>query len=237
MNSNRTVLPTFALIDMAIPETTKVLDDATMQHLVNQVGAVYSFDQQATMASTLKAGDIMASSSGQGLLRKVTSVSTSAGFFTLQEFKTVFIVKNNQSLSIEVGRSIPIIDNKADIYEYLFAPIPTTIPFVIIVPKFTVSIGVNGEVGFTLSSKVAMDATYTAGVHYKKDNGWNPISDYVSNFVPDPLNISAGGSIKGFVEPNLSLLIDGVVGPSATLEGYLKVVADIFSSPWWTLFN
>ena len=323
---------------MVIKETTKVLDEETMGMLVQQEDTTYYFGPEATAVGELKSGDVMVSTSGQGLLRKVTAVSigpdglivvetaqatledlietgtisftktlthadiastkalipgvrlvkaivpdivdftipidgliydqdgvqvraggsitfnvdldfaVSLGIFPpgVSEFKNVFIVKNTQSLTIEVGGSIPIIGKKIAIYEMFFNPV--TIGFVIIVPKVTVNVGVDGEVEASITSTVTLDTTIIAGVHYKRDEDppWKPVSDaYCGDsqktfplcFGFDIPTISAGASLKGYVAPDLALLLYGVVGPYAGLEGYLKLVADLLSDPWWSLYG
>ena len=41
--------------------------------------------------------------------------------------------------------------------------------------------------------------------------------------------------MKGYIDPPLSLLLYGSVGPFAGVTPFLKYEADIFADPWWTL--
>ena len=74
MDSNKIVLPTFALSTMIYKVGAVILNDVTMQKLVNLDGTTYYFDSTATELSTLQAGDVIASSGGNGLLRRVVAV-------------------------------------------------------------------------------------------------------------------------------------------------------------------
>ena len=71
--------------EILIPATTKVLDGSTMQHLssISDDGLVYTFDQATAALNAVSPGDAIVSgvtsSTPNGLLRKVTSVSQSGG--------------------------------------------------------------------------------------------------------------------------------------------------------------
>ena len=78
MDSDKTVFPTFALNTMVLQPSAKILDDATMQYLVKQMGSTYYFDSRAVEAASLQSGDVIASGSGNGLLRRVTAISVLA---------------------------------------------------------------------------------------------------------------------------------------------------------------
>ncbi|MCH8995229.1 MAG: PQQ-binding-like beta-propeller repeat protein [Chloroflexi bacterium] len=77
VDADKTVLATFVLDDAQVPETTKVLDEATMQHLVRQEGSTYYFDPAAAVVAALQPGNVIVSAVGDGLLRKVSAVDVS----------------------------------------------------------------------------------------------------------------------------------------------------------------
>ena len=74
VDGDKSVFPTFAK-PLVLAAQTKVLSNATMQLLVSQDGTTYTFSSQATEIAALQPGDIMASNSGNGLLRRVVSVT------------------------------------------------------------------------------------------------------------------------------------------------------------------
>ena len=48
--------------------------------------------------------------------------------------------------------------------------------------------------------------------------------------------MSAGLDVKGYAGGQVSLLLYGITGPYAELNAYLKLEADVFANPWWTLY-
>jgi hypothetical protein len=78
LDVDKAILATFAQTTTQIPSTTKVLDSATMGHLLSQVGSTYHFDSQASSVVALQPGDVIVASTGDGLLRKVSNVTASA---------------------------------------------------------------------------------------------------------------------------------------------------------------
>ena len=75
MDGDSTVFATFAFSEVKIPETTKVLDAATMDYLIRQEGSTYYFSPQAQAVAALQPGDVIVSGVGEGFLRKVTAVN------------------------------------------------------------------------------------------------------------------------------------------------------------------
>ena len=160
----------------------------------------------------------------------------SIGLTGIKEFKSVLITQNSQSLSVEAGGSIPFIDIKRPIQTLYFQPIPVG-PFIVLVPEITLYVGIKGEAGATLTTGVSMQAVYTAGVYYKRNEGWRPVSDYSQNSGYTPPSISANASIKGYLGPEFKLLINAVAGPTISVEGYLKAQAGVASQLWWKIYG
>lgn len=153
-----------------------------------------------------------------------------------------FINTTTESARLELKAEIEILDihRKEEVVLYKFKPIIIWIEFVPvwITPVLTVIVGLDGEVSSGITTSVSQDATLTAGLTY--DNGTlSPIIDLTaSNFQFDSLSLfKAECSVKGFIGPQLSLLIYGVIGPYAEIDGYLELVADLLSSPWWELYG
>jgi hypothetical protein len=78
MDGDHTVFATFAFSEVKIPETTKVLDAATMGYLIRQEGSTYYFSPQAQAVAALQPGDVIVSGVGEGFIRKVTAVNATA---------------------------------------------------------------------------------------------------------------------------------------------------------------
>lgn len=325
MDSNKTVLPTFVSSKMELQPSTKMLDDVTMQYLIKTENTIYYFAPQATVAASLQTGDVIVSSSGNGLLRRVTSVYTledgtiavettdatledvikegtvaytgklthadlksskalvkgiklqkaleatspeftfdinaiihdkdgkdetttdqiklignitlsfepdfAVGFSVLppglKEFKSVLIAKTTHSLKMEAGGDILSIDKKKALYTLYFTPIPiSAVPPIIMVPEVTIYVGINGGAGATLTVEGGLETRYTAGVQYKKERGWGPVFDYSNEFTYQPPTITASASIKGYVGPQAKIFINGIIGPTISMDGFVKAKAD-----------
>ncbi len=76
MDTNKSVLPTLAYTELTLKPNAKALDSSTMQYLVNQIGTTYYFDPLAVQIIDLKKGDLIATSVGQGFIRRVVDVYT-----------------------------------------------------------------------------------------------------------------------------------------------------------------
>ena len=72
LGSDKFVLVTFKTTELIVQDTTKVLDEATMQLLVRIEGDTYYFSSQAGVVAALEPGDVIVS---HQFLRKVLSVS------------------------------------------------------------------------------------------------------------------------------------------------------------------
>jgi len=143
----------------------------------------------------------------------------------IKEFKFVLISQNTQSLRLESGGNIPLIDIRKPIKTFYFGAVPLG-PFVVAIPKVTVYVGIKGGAGAALSSKVTLTGKYITGVWYKKTVGWKPVSTYSDEFGFETPSITAHALIKGYAEPEFKFYINDVAGPFVNINGYLKARAD-----------
>ncbi len=79
MTSDRTVYPTFGTLTTTVKSTVIQLDSGTMALLKDTIGSTLIFDISATSVSLLQPGDTIISLSGNGLARKVRSVTVLPG--------------------------------------------------------------------------------------------------------------------------------------------------------------
>ena len=138
------------------------------------------------------------------------------------------------SISSSISKSI---EKKVQIAKYYMSPITVMVGTwpVVMVPVITVYVGLDGEVSIGITTGITESASLTAGVEYKDDE-WGPVSDFDIDFDYQLPELYASASVKGYVEPDFALLIYGIVGPYATLQGYLQLDADINDEPWWSLY-
>jgi chitodextrinase len=87
LKSDKIVLPTFAQTTLEYQPYFKMLDDSTMRDFVRQEGDIYYFNlRHDSPVLNLRPGDVIASTAGEGFLRRVEAVSISGN---LIEVKTL----------------------------------------------------------------------------------------------------------------------------------------------------
>jgi len=160
--------------------------------------------------------------------------------FQLKQFSFINTTTESVQLELKTGTEILDIHKKEEIVRYNFTTIPIWVGGVpvYITPVLTVNVGIDGEISNGITISITQDATLTAGLTY--NNGTlSPVSDLsASNFQFDLFSLlKEECSVKGFTGPQLSLLLYGVMGPYAEIDGYLELDADPLSSPWWKLYG
>ncbi len=106
---------------------------------------------------------------------------------------------------------------------------------VVITPKLSVSIGLDGKISTGISVGTLYQNTITASVSWDKENQWvySKDSSPTATFTPPASKITADAKI--YARPRLDLLLYGVAGPYAQVEGYFQWEASTDWDPWWTL--
>ena len=147
-----------------------------------------------------------------------------------------FTSTTKEEVNLKLSGEVPIeVKAEKEIVRYNFAPIIVPGLPVVLIPTVTVKLGANGKVSANMEANVNQKAEVTAGLSYA-GGLWNTISEYTSEFGFDTPNLSANAaSVKAYVKPQLSLLLYGIVGPYAGIEGYVSLYANPNANPWWRL--
>lgn len=158
--------------------------------------------------------------------------------FELKDLSFTTRVKETADLEIKCEVELVSIEAEREIAREYLSPITVMIgPLpVVIVPLLTVNVGVDGSVSVGVTTSIRQEARLRAGVEYAQ-GFWGPLSDFTNEFQFDPPHLSAGLNVKGYAGSRLSLLLYGVIGPYADVDGYLELEADVFQTPWWTLYG
>lgn len=114
---------------------------------------------------------------------------------------------------------------------FMVGPVP-----VVLTPILTFVVGVDGSVYISVSAKITQEATLTGGVQYA-NGAWGPVSQFNNQFQWQPPTLSAGLDLKGYAGPRFEIFLYGVVGPQLKLDGYVKLEANLFETPWWKLYG
>ena len=159
-------------------------------------------------------------------------------FFQLKELNFQNIVKVNKKLGVTVGGSVKVFSYEKVLWTQdlgiKIISIGCCFP-VVLHPKITISANVDGEIFAELTAEVIDTDIYTAGIQF--DNGsWQPISSHENYFSPPSLSLSTGGSVTFGIGPKIECKVDGVVGPYCKTTLYGKVIADIYTNPWWNIY-
>jgi Immunoglobulin I-set domain len=106
---------------------------------------------------------------------------------------------------------------------------------VVVQPKLTPFVGISGSTAASLYTGATTDTTATVGVSYA-NGAWSPIDTSVSPTAVSPVTSVDGQiSVKGLAGLQASVLIDGVIAPSLSIDGFLQFDAGLNDNPCWTL--
>lgn len=156
----------------------------------------------------------------------------------LTHTRFIYTTTRKAALTIETNLvSLLELDKKLEIAHFIMNPITIFVGWlpVVIIPVLKVEIGIKGEVSVGITTGVTVTETFEAGLRYNNGN-WSPVSSLSNDFQWDRPTLSAGCNFRGYVGPQLDLLLYGVVGPYANIQGYLQLDADLFRTPWWELY-
>lgn len=106
---------------------------------------------------------------------------------------------------------------------------------VVILPKLSLYIGFNGLVSAGVTASVTQEASISAGLSYSSGQ-WTPISDF-SNVVTQFYRPTFSGEVtaRAYVGPEFQILLYGLAGPTAYINGYLQFDAMSDMDPSWIL--
>lgn len=150
----------------------------------------------------------------------------------------------DEKVELDLDSKVSVVDyyKKVRIADYSFPsfvaawiPTPLGVPVpVTVTPNLEVNVGLDGKVHIETAINVTQEAQLVAGLSYENSK-WSVIKDFSNEFKFDIPTLSSNLDVKAFAGPQLNLLIYGVAGPSAEINGYAELEADIDKNPWWTL--
>jgi formylglycine-generating enzyme required for sulfatase activity len=158
--------------------------------------------------------------------------------FRLEDLLFATSAKETAQLEIKCEAELASVEAEVEIAREYLSPITVMVGLipVVIVPVLTVNVGVDGSVTVGVTAAVTQETSLKAGLEYT-DGSWSTLSEFSSQFQFEPPRLSAGLDLKGYAGARLSLLLYGTAGPYADVNAYLELEADIFQTPWWTLYG
>ena len=155
----------------------------------------------------------------------------------LQELEYIFNIEGTTELEFLIEAEVASVEAFYEIAHLHLGTItvfvgPMPIVFLIEMPVYLRG---DGSLSVGVTTSVTQQADLSAGLRYENGN-WNPIANLNNSFTFDPPRLSASLDFKGYVDPQLSLMLYGVTGPFAAVNPYLNLKADVFDDPWWELY-
>ena len=151
----------------------------------------------------------------------------------------IFSIGISESIALELYANYTyFFDNKVPLGPPIyFAPItvPGPIP-IVFVPVLTLYVGIEGSLSAGITTGVTLNAGLTAGLSYSNGD-WSPIRDTTSSYDIKLPTLSIGAQAKAYVEPQFDLLVYGMAGPYARMQGYFSLEMDPLGDPWLSLYG
>ena len=168
------------------------------------------------------------------------SFSLSINFDVLIEWFKLKRVKVGSEIQqtgeLEVFTSTPVLDFDKQVVVASLYFAPFALGPVVITPEIDLIMGANGKLNVNVSASLTEQIDVTAGAVYE-NGSWYPYSNYYSDWIFTPPQLTASASLKAYLGPRFNLMIYGVAGPYCQVNAFLQLDADISKNPWWELYG
>jgi hypothetical protein len=157
-------------------------------------------------------------------------IGVSYGFFSgLEYFKIIPQIKATEKLEFFIGGDVTLLDKKIKLGSipfqkmvFFIGPIP-----VYIQSTLDVFIGFDGKVTAKVNTGIELKQKIRFGVVYNKGAGTNIIREFKFSwdFLEPKEEVSY--EMQGSIEPRISVLVYGGIGPAVHFSAYLKMKTDL----------
>lgn len=158
--------------------------------------------------------------------------------FQLEELSFLVNTTFESNLQFETTADYASLDEKYPLGTITFVPITIMVgPLpVVFVPELTLYVGVEGEISAGIETGVMQEVTSRSGIEYA--GSWEKVEEYTSDFEFFTPELEDGCQIDGYLGPELSIKLYGIVGPYAYMRGYIALDASMVEQvPWWGLYG
>jgi len=157
--------------------------------------------------------------------------------FALQSVRYGYEMNNDLNLTLQASFNYQI-EKSIQIARITFNPIFLQIgPLpVVIIPEIFINIGISGYANASLETSIDNELFIEAGVEYRRATGWGTYQGLNDVFTFNQPQITANAGARGYVAPEISMAVYGVLAAYARGELYAEIVADLFSNPWWSFY-
>jgi Tol biopolymer transport system component len=159
----------------------------------------------------------------------------------LQHMTVVVHAHEVAELEIMVQANVPELDAHVEVARLDLGTITVmvgSVPVVIQI-EMPISIGAQGTVAVGVTTGVAQQSQYSAGVRYDGSH-WQPVASLENDFdysPPEPTGLTSFAEFRAYTESLLHLCLYGVAGPQVAARSALELVADALPDIWWQLYG
>jgi hypothetical protein len=139
-------------------------------------------------------------------------------------------LKITGNLETPIKKDIDLAEYSFDPIVFFIGPVP-----VVIVPKVTVSVGVDGQASVQFSYSANEKARLEVGARWTDANGWEDISGKDFFYSIGEPQVQGSVKVKGAVSMEGQLLLYDVAGPGLNTQLGLSFDAQVPRNPFWTL--
>ncbi|WP_417854057.1 hypothetical protein [Xanthomarina gelatinilytica] len=157
----------------------------------------------------------------------------------IEEFNFAITTENDFNISLNTEVNASFDTNDIELGSFTSAPITITVGIpIVIIPKFTLYIGANGDLNASILYTYNNHSTAKSGVTY--NNGWEYLPDngFSINNQSATATASVSGNLKAYVKPefSLSLYDEGFVSSGISVEPYARFDGDVSSTEYsWSI--
>lgn len=153
----------------------------------------------------------------------------------LRKFYFDVSLRQEMDLGIEakIGITKEIVLAKFPLGAYPIGP-------VVITPEYTLKLGAEANISGAAGVSVHQETTVSGGLTCNGNCGngasWIPHGDFSKNFTVTHTTVSAQAELKGYIAPEVSFKVYGIIGPYVGGKGYGKLVVQppLNHLPWAT---
>jgi hypothetical protein len=154
--------------------------------------------------------------------------------------KISLVAGATERVHLRISGDVQLLDahEEVEVAWYAFQPITVWVGWIPVVlsPQMRIVVGLDGTATVAFDTSVTQQASVSAGLQYANGH-WSPIADFSNDFTYQPPTLSASANVRAYGGLRAAVLIYGVGGPYAGIDGFLALDADINRVPLWELYG
>ncbi len=150
------------------------------------------------------------------------------------------VASANETVNLRISGDVPLLNVREEVQVAYFPLNPITFMIgpvpVVLTPILTVNVGLDGTAHVGFVAGVTQTFSASAGVRYENKR-WQPIAQFKNDFKYLPPQVTGNLQVGAYGSVQLAVLIYGVGGPWASLDGNFGLDVNIQRSPPWRLYG